>query len=118
MGRHIVWPLIGMAQIGHRRMIRWWHQAVEKRMQIDLNFRVSVFLNQQGTGCVPCKQGQQAIRERLNPQAYRYGELIKPRPPRLDREFSLHRRSDSIDSAVAATICTLHRHAVSRFQAH
>lgn len=49
MGGHVVWPFVGVGQIGHRGIRRWRHQAVKKGLKVCLYFRVGIFLNKQAS---------------------------------------------------------------------
>ncbi len=90
MRRHIVRAFVCVPQVGHGWVIRGRDQTREERLQIRLNLRVGVFLDQQRTGRVAHKQGQQTAATCLpHPFSDRGGELIKPRPIGRNQKLSL-----------------------------
>ena len=45
VGGHVVWPLVGVGQVGHACVGCWWHQTVEEVLQVCLHLGVGVFLD-------------------------------------------------------------------------
>lgn len=76
MGGHVIRAFIGVGQVRHAWIGAGWDKPPEKVGKVRLHFRVRVFLNQERTGCVPDKQGEQAIA--FTPVEDITGEFIKP----------------------------------------
>ena len=87
-GRHVIGAFSDMAQIAHGRVVGARNEAAEEGLQIVLDVRIRVFLDQQGTGRVTYEQREDAVA--LNPVRDLPGELVETGPAGLDREHALH----------------------------
>ncbi len=84
MGWHVVGPFRAMHQIGHGWIIGVWHEPLEEAVQIALDIRIRILLDDEGTGCVLTEQRQQAVLYRLaaDESVHIGRKLIQPLPAR------------------------------------